>query len=96
MIDYGCSTWRNSKYLANKYGSFTVRVDAIMDTRPNVVAYPTRLPFRDGVADVVLFTHILMFMNSKDEWQETIGELKRVSKRYIVLETYHVKKTQGH
>ncbi len=91
VIDYGCSTWRNSKYLVNKYGCESIRVDAIIDTKPDVVAYPTHLPFRDDVADVVLFTHILMFMNSKDEWQEAISELKRVSRGYVVLETYHVK-----
>ncbi len=91
IIDYGCSTWRNSKYLASKYGSFTIRVDALVGTRPDVVAYPTHLPFRDSSADVVLLTHILMFMNSKDEWPEAMSELRRVSRGYIVIETYHVK-----
>ena len=91
VIDYGCSTWRNTRYLVGKYGCESIRVDAIIDTKPDVVAYPTHLPFRDGVADVVLFTHILMFMNSKDEWAGAINELRRVSRRYIVLEAYHVK-----
>ena len=91
IIDYGCSTWRNTKYLVSKYGCESVRVDAIIETRPDVVAYPTYLPFRDGAADAVLFTHILMFMNSKDEWPKAISELRRVSRRYIVLEAYHVK-----
>jgi tellurite methyltransferase len=91
IIDYGCSTWRNSRYLAIKYGSFVIRVDALRETRPDVVAYPTHMPFRDFSADIVLLTHILMFMNSKDEWPKALGELARVSKGYVVLETYHVK-----
>jgi len=91
IIDYGCSTWRNSRYLAIKYGSFVIRVDALRETKPDVVAYPTHMPFRDSSADVVLLTHILMFTNNKGEWPRAIQELTRVSRGYVVLETYHVK-----
>lgn len=91
VIDYGCSTWRNSRYLENKYRCFAVRVDAVTWTKPDVVAYPTHMPFRDGAADVALLTHILMFMNNKAEWKDAINELRRISRRFIVLETYHVK-----
>jgi tellurite methyltransferase len=68
-----------------------IRVDALRETKPDVVAYPTRMPFRDSSADVVLLTHILMFMNSREEWPRAIQELARVSRDYVVLETYHVK-----
>ena len=91
VVDYGCSTWRNTKYLVNKYNCESIRVDAISETKPDVVAYPTYLPFRDNVVDVILFTHILMFMNNKNEWPRVISELRRISRRYIVLEAYHVK-----
>ena len=91
IIDYGCSTWRNSRYLATKYGSFVIRVDALRETKPDVVVYPTHMPFRNSSTDVVLLTHILMFMNSREEWPRAIQELARVSRGYVVLETYHVK-----
>jgi len=90
VLDYGCSNWRNSKFLEG-VGSTSVRVDAIPDTRPDVVAYPTHMPFRDSSFDVVLFTHIFMFLEEKSEWPRAASELARISRRYLVVETYRVK-----
>lgn len=94
VIDYGCSNWRNSKYL-EQLGAATIRVDAIPQTKPDVVAYPTHLPFRDNAADVVLFTHIFMFLEDKTHWHTTATELKRVARKYVVVETYAVKHPQA-
>ncbi|MEM4438738.1 MAG: methyltransferase domain-containing protein [Pyrobaculum sp.] len=90
VMDFGCSNWRNSKFLES-LGAYVVRVDALPETRPDVVAYPTHLPFRDGALDAVLFTHIFMFLNDKSEWQAVAEELKRIAKEYLVIETYAVK-----
>lgn len=90
VMDFGCSNWRNSAYLES-LGAYVVRVDAVVYTRPNVVAYPTHLPFRGRAFDVVLFTHIFMFLEDKAHWPAAAAELRRVSRRYIVVETYAVK-----
>lgn len=90
VLDFGCSNWRNSAYLES-LGARAVRMDAIPDTRPDVVAYPTHLPFRDGAFDVVLYTHVLMFLERKEDWPTAVAEAARVAKRYLVLETYMVK-----
>lgn len=90
VIDFGCSTWRNSKFLEN-LGAYVVRVDAVPDSKPDIVAYPTHMPIRDGAFDAVLFTHIFMFLEDKKEWPVVAEELKRVTKKYLVVETYRVK-----
>ncbi len=64
------------------------------ETCPDVVAYPTHMPFRDNAVDVVLFTHILMFMNSKEEWSRTVAELRRISRKYILVEVFKCKGKQ--
>jgi len=90
VLDFGCSTWRNSKYLEN-LGAFVVRVDASPNTRPDIVAYPTHMPIRQKAFDTVLFTHIFMFLQSKQEWPQVASELVRISKGYVIVETYRVK-----
>jgi SAM-dependent methyltransferase len=89
VLDFGCGNWRNSKYLES-LGAYVVKMDAIPDTKPDVVAYPTHLPFRDKAFDVVLYTHILMFLNSKKEWLTVLDEPRRISRGYLVVETYRV------
>jgi Methyltransferase domain. len=89
VLDFGCGNWRNSKYLES-LGAYAVRMDAIPDTKPDVVAYPTHLPFRDKAFDVVLYTHVLMFLNSKKEWLAVLDEPRRISRGYLVVETYRV------
>jgi SAM-dependent methyltransferase len=89
VLDFGCSNWRNSKYLES-LGAYAVRMDAIPDTKPDVVAYPTHLPFRDKAFDVVLYTHVLMFLESKSHWPSALKEAARVIRKYLVLETYAV------
>lgn len=90
VLDFGCTNWRNAKYLES-LGAWVVRVDALPDTRPDVVAYTTHMPFRDKSFNAVLLTHILMFLESKDDWEPTLRELIRISREYIVIETYRVK-----
>lgn len=90
VLDFGCSNWRNSAYLES-LGASSVRVDAVPYTRPDVVAYPTHLPFRDRAFDVALFTHIFMFLEDKSHWAPAAAELRRISRRYLVVETYAVK-----
>lgn len=90
VLDYGCSTWRNSAYLES-LGAWSVRVDAVPYTKPDVIAYPTYLPFKNGAFDTVLLTHILMFLEKKEDWAKALQEAIRVSKQYVVLETYRVK-----
>jgi len=94
VLDFGCSNWRNSSYL-EELGAASVRVDALASTRPEVVAYPTLLPFRDKAFDIVLFTHIFMFLEDKGEWKTAADELMRVSRGFIVVETYAVKHPQA-
>jgi tellurite methyltransferase len=89
VLDFGCSNWRNSKYLES-LGAYAVRMDAIPDTRPDVVAYPTHLPFRDKAFDVVLYTHVLMFLESKNHWPGALKEAARIIREHLVLETYAV------
>lgn len=90
VMDFGCSNWRNSAYLES-LGAHAVRIDAVAYTRPDVVAYPTHLPFRDRAFDAALFTHIFMFLEDKAHWPAAAAELRRVSRRYVVVETYAVK-----
>jgi tellurite methyltransferase len=90
VLDFGCSTWRNSKYLEN-LGAFVVRVDALPNTRPDIVAYPTYMPIRQSAFDTVLFTHIFMFLQSKQEWPQVASELVRISKGHIIVEAYRVR-----
>lgn len=90
VLDLGCSNWRNSAFLEGR-GFVSVRADALPETKPDVVAYPTRLPFRDKAFDVVLLTHILMFLESKDQWEEALREVARCARRYVVVEAYRVK-----
>ncbi len=89
VLDFGCGNWRNSKYLES-LGAYAVRMDAIPDTKPDVVAYPTHLPFRDKAFDVVLYTHVFMFLESKSHWPSALKEAVRVIRKYLVLETYAV------
>lgn len=92
VIDFGCAPcWRNSKYLTEKYKCYVIRVDAVLETRPDVVAYPTHLPFRDNCVDVFVFSHILMFMNRKEEWLQAIQELKRTTRQILVVEVFKCK-----
>lgn len=98
LLDYGCSTWRNTRYICEKFGKkvkLAVRCDITPITRPDVVCYPTMLPFRDRVFNVVLFSHILMFLRSKEEWDQALAEIKRVSCRFVVVECYQCKGVPG-
>jgi len=90
VLDFGCSTWRNSKYLED-LGAYVVKADAFPDSKPDIIAYPAYMPVRDSVFDVVLFTHIFMFLESKRDWPTVAEELKRITRKYIVVETYRVK-----
>lgn len=90
VLDFGCSNWRNSKYLES-LGAWAVKMDAIPDTKPDIVAYPTHMPFRDRAFDAVLLTHVLMFLEKKDDWAPTLNEVIRISRQFVVLETYRVK-----
>ncbi len=90
VLDFGCSNWRNSTYL-EKIGAWAVRMDSIPDTKPDVVAYPTHMPFRDRSFDAVLLTHILMFLEDKIHWPVALEEAARVARSHIVVETYKVK-----
>ena len=91
VVDYGCSTWRNSKYLEERLKCETVRLDINPTTRPDVVSYPTHLPLKAGCADIVLLTHVLMFLRGMDEVYEALSEGSRVSSSLLVIECYHVK-----
>jgi len=92
LFDYGCSTWRNTKYICSKYRvKYAIRCDITSITKPDIVCYPTHLPFRNKVFNVVLLSHILMFLNNKNEWKVVLNELKRICKKYIVIETFHCK-----
>ena len=90
VLDFGCSNWRNSRFLEG-LGFYAVRMDAMADTRPDVVAYPTHMPFRDKAFDAVLLTHVLMFLEDKSHWGPALQEAARCSRGYVVVETYHVK-----
>jgi hypothetical protein len=49
------------------------------------------MPIRQKAFDTVLFTHIFMFLQSKQEWPQVVSELVRISKGYVIVETYRVK-----
>jgi len=68
----------------------SVKIDITQASKPDIIAYPTKLPLRSKCCDVFLLTHILMFLRSSIEMSESISEAKRVS-RIIVIECYHVK-----
>jgi len=90
ILDFGCGNWRNSSYLET-LGAYTVKMDAIPDTKPDIAAYPTLLPFRDKVFDITLYTHVLMFLEDKMHWSLALKEATRVTREYLVLEIYNVK-----
>jgi tellurite methyltransferase len=70
-------------------------MDSIPDTKPDVVAYPTHMPFRDRSFDAVLLTHILMFLEDKSHWPAALEEATRIARGYVVVETYRVKHKQS-
>lgn len=90
VLDYGCSNWRNTTYLES-LGATSLKIDATPHTKPDIVAYPTHMPIRDKAVDITLFTHIFMFLEDKAHWPTAAQELQRITKRYIVVETYTVK-----
>lgn len=90
VIDYGCSNKRNSIYLKSKFGFNTVFVDILKESHPDIIAHPTLLPFKNNAADVILFTHILMFLKSFDEVEQALREAVRVA-GIAVIECYHVR-----
>lgn len=94
VLDFGCGNWRNSQFLEGQ-GSYVVKIDAIPDTKPDLVAYPTHLPFRQGAFHIALYTHTLMFLEDKTHWPKALEEAARVTREYLVLETYHVKHSQA-
>jgi len=59
-LDFRCSNWRNSKYLEAQ-GAYVVRMDTTPDTKPNIVEYPTYIPFRDKVFNIAPYTHTHVF-----------------------------------
>ena len=91
VVDYGCSTWRNSRYLQGRLNCEAVRLDVSPTTRPDIVCYPTHIPLRAKCADIVLLTHVLMFLRGMDEVYEALSEGVRVSSSLLVVECYHVK-----
>ena len=95
FLDYGCSTWRNSSYLQQVLEMDNIRVDISPESKPNVVAYPTALPFRSKSIDVVALTHVLMFLMNWEELINALKELDRISRDLGVVEMYHVKKANS-
>jgi len=93
VVDYGCNNWRNSRYLVEKFGVDSIRVDISPSSKPDVVAHPAYMPLRDGAADVFLLTHILMFV-PRYLWHKVVEELRRVAK-VAVVEVYHVKHSKA-
>jgi len=92
LLDYGCTVrnFRNTQYMMSNFKvKYAVRCDITPESKPDVVCYPTHLPFRDRAFNVVLFSHILMFLENKDEWALVAKELKRVCNGTVMVEVYH-------
>lgn len=92
LLDYGCTVrnFRNTQFICEHFRvKYAVRCDVTPASKPDVVCYPTMLPFRDNVFNVVLFSHILMFLESKDEWRQVAAELRRVVNGVVMAEVYH-------
>ena len=90
IFDYGCSNWRNSTYLSKIFKTrHVVTCDIQKLSKPTIICYPTHLPFKSNSFDIVLLSHILMFLRCKSEWKKVINEIARVCKKFAVVETYH-------
>lgn len=89
ILDVGCGNGRLSNRLAGRYEVIGLDISRTALSRAKVrkvVGSSARLPLKDGSLDLVLATDLLEHLPPR-ALRETVGEMARVSRRYILVGT---------
>ena len=87
VLEIGIGNKTVSNYLNNQ-NIATTSLDIDRSLKPDIVGNVLKLPFEDNSFDVVLCAEVLEHLPFK-EFEKALSELKRVTKKYMVLSLPH-------
>src|SRR3989344_4306481 len=87
VLEGGVGSELVADYLKNQ-GIKITTVDIDEKLRPDIVGNVLNLPFSDNLFDVILCTEVLEHLPF-DKFEAALRELKRVSRKYVILSLPH-------